>query len=341
MTELEQKIITIIETTLPQKIEENPYFIRYTFYEVIVKHNLPQKAEIETPNNNKEVPKPKKELPELESINTSNKENLIIMVLNIGEKDVNKPFKFLFNIKEILKGCDMRKLNETNTELYINNKKVIYKSYFIPEKEGICNIQIKINIKLEGLSGLFYDLNNLVGLDLSSFDFQGVTHIDKIFYKCYNLLYIKLSSFNATKITNVKNLFDDCYNLKELDLSSFTATNVTDMNNMFNKCKQLEKINLSSFNAPNVTNMGYMFSDCKQLKDINLSSFSAPNVTNMCYMFYNCNKLKILDLSFFKTKYVEDIRWMFEGCNNLEKVILSIEGSKIKDKLSSDQIVFI
>ena len=46
MTELEQKIITIIETTLPQKIEENPYFIRYTFYEVIVDHNLPQKAEI-------------------------------------------------------------------------------------------------------------------------------------------------------------------------------------------------------------------------------------------------------------------------------------------------------
>lgn len=46
MTELEQKIITIIETTLPQKIEENPYFIRYTFYEVIVAHNLPQKAEI-------------------------------------------------------------------------------------------------------------------------------------------------------------------------------------------------------------------------------------------------------------------------------------------------------
>lgn len=46
MTELEQKIITIIEKTLPQKVEENPYFIRYTFYEIIVKHNLPQKAEI-------------------------------------------------------------------------------------------------------------------------------------------------------------------------------------------------------------------------------------------------------------------------------------------------------
>ena len=46
MIELEQKIISIIETTLSQKIEENPYFIRYTFYEIIVKHNLPQKAEL-------------------------------------------------------------------------------------------------------------------------------------------------------------------------------------------------------------------------------------------------------------------------------------------------------
>lgn len=46
MNELEQKIITIIEKTLPQKIEENPYFVKYTFYEVIVKYNLPQKAEI-------------------------------------------------------------------------------------------------------------------------------------------------------------------------------------------------------------------------------------------------------------------------------------------------------
>ena len=45
MNELEQKIIAIIETTLPQKIEENLYFIRYTFYEIIVNYNLPQKAE--------------------------------------------------------------------------------------------------------------------------------------------------------------------------------------------------------------------------------------------------------------------------------------------------------
>ena len=127
----------------------------------IIRSSLPEISE--TPINNMEAPKPKKELPGLESINTQKKENIIKMKLYIGEKDVNKPLKFLYNVKEILKGCDMRKLNETNTELYINNKKVIYNSYFIPEKEGNYNIQIKINIKLEGLSGFFYDLYNLQG----------------------------------------------------------------------------------------------------------------------------------------------------------------------------------
>ena len=35
MTEKEQKIIGIIEETLQKKLEQNPYFIRYTFYEII------------------------------------------------------------------------------------------------------------------------------------------------------------------------------------------------------------------------------------------------------------------------------------------------------------------
>lgn len=43
MTEREQKIIGIIETTLQQKLEENPHFIRYTFYEIIVQHDLAKK----------------------------------------------------------------------------------------------------------------------------------------------------------------------------------------------------------------------------------------------------------------------------------------------------------
>lgn len=42
----EHEIVNIIETTLEEKIEQNPNFIRYTFYEIIVKHNLSKKDEI-------------------------------------------------------------------------------------------------------------------------------------------------------------------------------------------------------------------------------------------------------------------------------------------------------
>ena len=36
----EKEIIEIIENTLKEKIEQEPNFIRYTFYEVRVKYNL-------------------------------------------------------------------------------------------------------------------------------------------------------------------------------------------------------------------------------------------------------------------------------------------------------------
>ena len=44
---------------------------------------------------------------------------------------------YLYNINEEIEGCDLKELNEINSELYINNKKYRYKTYIIPEKEGI------------------------------------------------------------------------------------------------------------------------------------------------------------------------------------------------------------
>ena len=62
---------------------------------------------------------------------------------------MGKATKILYNIKEEIEGCDLKELNETNSELYINNKKQRYKTYIIPEKEGIYDIKIKINILMK------------------------------------------------------------------------------------------------------------------------------------------------------------------------------------------------
>ena len=65
--------------------------------------------------------------------------NIIKMKIKIDNNDVNKPTKILYNINEYCYYCDLNELNESNTELYINDKKYKYKSYFSPEKEGIYN----------------------------------------------------------------------------------------------------------------------------------------------------------------------------------------------------------
>ena len=52
----------------------------------------------------------------------------------IGQNDVNKAIKLLYNVNSN-EPLNFRELIKENRELYINKKKYIYKSYFIPEKK--------------------------------------------------------------------------------------------------------------------------------------------------------------------------------------------------------------
>ena len=232
--------------------------------------------------------------------------NIIKMKINIEKNDVNKPTKILYNLKSVVEGCDLNELNESNTELYINNKKYKYKSYFIPEKEGIYNIQLNINVLMKNCSCLFYGLTNLQSVDLSS--------------------------FNTSNCTNMSYMFYCCENLENLDLSSFNTENVTDMCYMFHNCKNLKRINLSSFNTKNLTCMYAMFYNCTSLQSLDLSSFNTINVTNMSYMFYGCIHLQNLDLSSFNTKNIkpECYIYMYGKCDKIERVILSYEAKNIE-----------
>ena len=76
-------------------------------------------------------------------LNEINKKNEIRMKIKINKDDINKEIYFLdntngFKYKGIVHYHDnLKELNEYNTELYIDNKKVEYKKYFKPEKENI------------------------------------------------------------------------------------------------------------------------------------------------------------------------------------------------------------
>ena len=241
-----------------------------------------------------------------------NTNNIIKMKLKIEKNDVNKPTKILYNIESQRKDCDLKELNESNTELFINEKKYDYKSYFTPEKEGLYEIQLNIKKKMKNCCCLFYGLKNLQSLDLSSFKTQNVTNMSYMFY--------------------------DCINLQSLDLSSFKTQNVTNMSYMFCDCRNLQSLDLSSFNTQNVTNMSNMFCECKNLQSLNLLSFNSKNVTNMSYMFYYCSNLQSLDLSSFNTQNeTSNYDNMFQGAG-LKRVVVNVQDSKLISKAKNYSI---
>ena len=121
-------------------------------YKELPENNYPSIEYNEKVKSNMEAPQPV-------TFKNDNIKNIIKMKLKIEKNDVNKPTKILYNIKENQgKHCDLKELNESNTELFINKKKYDYKSYFTPKKEGLYEIKLNIKILMKNCSCLFHSL---------------------------------------------------------------------------------------------------------------------------------------------------------------------------------------
>ena len=270
--------------------------------------------------------------------------NEIKLTVKIDKNDINKKIYFLDNTdgniiaraelnEKLPFGLDfieeehhhdfLKELNESNTELYINNKKYKYEKYFIPEKEGEYNILLKFNILMTDCSYMFSGCSNLINIDFSSFNTQNVSSMYGMFYGCTNLINIDLTSFNTENVTDMSGMFYECSSLTNIDLTSFNTQKVTKLYSMFNLCTNLVNINLSSFNTENVINMCNMFSECSKLINIDLSSFNTKNVNNMSCMFYECTNLTNINVTSFNTENVISMSFMFDGCPNLTDLDLS------------------
>ena len=236
-----------------------------------------------------------------------NKKNEIKFVLKIEAQDINKKIYFLDNTDESVYisafGLEehhhdfLKELDDTNVELYINNKKQKYQKYFIPKEEGKYYFLLRFDFVPKNCSFMFYKCAKMIKIDISSFNTINVTDMRSMFGYCTELENIDLSLFNTENVNNMSCMFCHCTKLKKLDLSSFNTKNVKDMDAMFWSCCCLENINFGSFNTESATDMTWMFYDCQKLTNINLSSFRMDNVSSMRSMFYGCNELKEINLS--------------------------------------------
>ena len=207
--------------------------------------------------------------------------NEIKIEMKINKEDINKNIYFLDNS---VFNSYLNELNDSNTELFINEKKFKYEKYFIPEKEGIYTINIKLKIFIKDCSHMFYNCKNIINIDLSS--------------------------FSSKDIINTSYMFYECNNIEKINLDSFETKNVTNMESMFENCSNIESLDLSSFNTQKVENMMYMFSGCKKLKELDLSSFNTQNVNNLDLMFYNCSNLNQLKINKDSSdKIIENLKY--------------------------------
>ena len=289
--------------------------------------------------------------------NIRKQKNEINMIIEVEKYDINKEIYFLDNSddeywigdkKVYHKHDNLKELNESNVDLYINNEKVKYKKYFIPKKEGLYKIKLIMKIEIKDCSFMFSGCDKIKDLNLSSFNTKNVTNMSYMFssmyitnlnlsffftknvtdmkgmfFKSWKLTNLNLSSFDTKNVTDMSLMFYDCPSIKNLDLSSFNTINVINMSYMFHCCSGLTLLNLSSFDTKKVTDMKGMFFCCEKLKNLDLSSFDTKNVTNMASMLYNCFEIVNLDLSSFNTKNVTDMSGMFFYCIKIINLDLS------------------
>ena len=177
--------------------------------------------------------------------------------------------------------------------------------------------------KVTNMRGMFYHLSNLTTLDLSNFDTSRVTNMSFMFSGVSNLTTLDLSNFDTSNVTDMSHMFHDMSSLTSLNLSNFDTFKVTNMGAMFNNMSNLTTLNLSNFNTSNVTDMSYMFAVTPNLTTLDLSNFDTSNVTDMSHMFHDMSSLTSLNLSSFDTSRVTDMSWMFKGMSNLTTLDLS------------------
>lgn len=136
----------------------------------------------------------------------------------------------------------------------------------------------------------FQKVTSVEGLEYV--DTKNVTSMASMFYDMRNLISVDVSNFDTSSVTNMAFMFGNNGSvssapvLQELDLSNFNTYNVTNMRYMFSGQRNITKLNVSSFDTSNVTNMAGMFQYMNDLTSFDISNFDTSNVTNMSDMFY-------------------------------------------------------
>ena len=145
------------------------------------------------------------------------------------------------------------------------------------------NITLLFSRQIESCEYMFYNLKNIIEVDLSRFDASKVTSMYYMFFHCSNLEKINFGNINTSSLENMRSMFNSCTKLTSIDMSNFNTSKVTTMYSLFYQCKNLKYLDLSNFDTSKVIDIQSIFRDCKSLIFLNLYSFKLSNSVKTDY----------------------------------------------------------
>jgi len=195
-----------------------------------------------------------------------------------------------------------------------------YKEYDLPN-------QILVNGILQNYTGKYvYNLTHEMNKITMRWNNQ-ITSCNSMFFELSNIISVDLSKFDSSKVESFDCFFFGCKNIKSINLTNLNTSSCLNMAGMFDLCSGLETLNLSSFDTSKVTSMRCMFLGCTSLKLLDLSNFDTPKVEEVQALFLSCSSLIFINLKKFDTSNVLDSSDMFLGVNN--NLIYCADSSKI------------
>ena len=253
------------------------------------------------------------------------------------ESHLFQTFIFLLKITlvDLITFKNLRNLNNYISEIHLvvkgkGNKQILYSGFNTDPSEVIVNGLSKGD-SCKKTCYLEQVINNVT----RKFD-KIIKSCDNMFYNLENIIEIDLSYFNASEVTDMKGMFNHCKNLEKINFGNINTSSVENMYLLFYNCQKLISIDLSNFDTSKVNNMRSMFNSCTNLKFLDLSNFDTLNVNDIQYMFYKCQSLIYLNLNSFHLSDGINTYNAFNFISSLVKICANDE--KIKTILSQKGI---
>ena len=216
---------------------------------------------------------------------------ILFECIELTEEKRRYLINFVYKINLIVLGSGQQQFlnvsyNIEPTAVIINNeqKNAFKKSCEFDNEFN--NVTIFFDSQVPTCSYMFSRSTNIKEIDLSNFDFSGVTSMIYMFRDCTQLEIINFGNIKTSQLNNMQGTFQGCSKLSSLDISKFDTSLVTTLYLTFSNCKNLLTLNLGKMNTKSVKTFRNTFSYCEKLESIDISSFDTSSAESILIFFF-------------------------------------------------------